>query len=62
MRDFNGIGDTMEDSMEMMHEISARIESLIGRMNKKCQQAFIHSKIESIISNDEVRGKIKQVK
>jgi hypothetical protein len=62
MRAFEGIGDTMEDDVEMMHQISARIESRVGRMNNKGQQAFIHSKMESITSNVEVKGRIKQVK
>jgi hypothetical protein len=61
MRAFEGIGATMEDDVEMMHQISARIESCIGRMNNKGQQAFIHLKMESITRNVEVKGRIKQV-
>ena len=61
MKAFEGIGDTMEDDVEMMHQVAARIESRVSRMKNKDQQAFIHSKMESIVSNIEVNGKVKQV-
>jgi hypothetical protein len=40
MRAFHGIGDTIEGNVEMMHQISTRIELCIGRMNNKGQEAF----------------------
>ncbi len=46
MKAFEGIGDTMGDDVEMMHQVAARIESHVGRMKNKDQQAFIHSKME----------------
>ena len=51
----------MEDDVKMMHQVAARIESHVSRMRNKDQQAFIHSKMESIVSNIEVNGKVKQV-
>ena len=44
MRHFQGIGDTLEDDVEQIHQISAKIESRISRMKNKGQQAHIHSK------------------
>jgi len=35
MRLFEGIGDTLEDDMEHMHRISARIEARVSRMKDK---------------------------
>jgi hypothetical protein len=35
---FNGIGDTLEDDIEHMHQISARIESCVSQMKNKEQQ------------------------
>jgi hypothetical protein len=35
MRLFEGIGDTMEDDMEHMHQTSARIEAHVSRMKDK---------------------------
>jgi hypothetical protein len=51
----------MEDDVKMMHQVATRIESHVSRMRNKDQQAFIHSKMESIVSNIEVHGKVKQV-
>ncbi len=30
MKAFQGIGDTMEDDVEMMHQVAVRIESRVG--------------------------------
>jgi len=40
MKTFQGIGDTMEDDVEMMHQVAARIESRVSRMKNKDQQAL----------------------
>jgi len=37
MRHFQGIGDTLEDDVEQIHQISAKIESRISRMKNKGQ-------------------------
>ncbi len=39
MRKYNGIGDTLEDDVERIHQISAKIESRVSRMKNKKQQA-----------------------
>jgi hypothetical protein len=62
MKAFQGIGDTIEDDVEMMHQAAARIESHVGRMKNKDQQALVHSKMEAMVSNIEVKEKIYQVK
>jgi ferritin-like protein len=48
---FQGVGDTLEDDIEHMHQISARIESYIGQMKNKEQQAYVHSSMEAIQCN-----------
>jgi hypothetical protein len=40
--------DTLEDDIEHMQQISARIESCVSQIKNKEQQAFVHSRIESI--------------
>jgi hypothetical protein len=48
MKEFQGIGDMLEDDVEHIHQIAAQIESRTSRMKNKAQQAFVHSKIEAI--------------
>jgi hypothetical protein len=48
MRWFQGIGDTLEDDVERIHQISAKIEAHVSRMKNKNQQANVHSKMEAI--------------
>jgi len=48
MRRYNGIGDTREDDVKRMHQMSARIEARTSRMKNKGQQSFVHSKIEVV--------------
>jgi hypothetical protein len=60
MRRFGGIGDTLEDDVEHMHQISARIESRVSRMKNKGQQAYVHSKIEVIQNCAMVKDKIEE--
>jgi hypothetical protein len=59
MRSFDGIGDTLEDDVEHMHQISARIEARVSRMKDKDKQALVHSKMEAIQFNVEVTEKIE---
>ena len=54
MRFFEGIGDTLEDDVEHMHQISAKIETRVSRMKDKDKQALVHSKMEAIMFNSEV--------
>jgi hypothetical protein len=62
MKWLGGIGDTLEDDIEDMHQINARLEAHVSRMKNKEQQAFIHSKKESIQSHNEVTKKIEEIK
>jgi hypothetical protein len=48
MRLYDGIGDTLEDDIEHLHQMSARIEARTSRMKNKGQQAFVHSEIEVV--------------
>jgi hypothetical protein len=48
MGHFQGIGDTLEDDVERIHQICARIELHVSRMKNKTQQALVHSKMEAI--------------
>jgi hypothetical protein len=48
MRSFEGIGNTLEDDVEHMHQISARIEAGVSHMKDKNKQALVHSKMEVI--------------
>jgi len=41
MRHFLGIGDTLEDDVERIHQISAQIESCVSRMKNRGQQAHV---------------------
>ena len=62
MQRFGGIGDTLEDDVEHLHQMSARIESRVTRMKNKGQQAFVHSKIEVIQNCASVKQKIEESK
>jgi hypothetical protein len=59
MRRLNGIGDTLEDDVERIHQISAQIESRVSRMKNKGQQAHVHSKMEAIQNSTLVKAKIE---
>jgi hypothetical protein len=59
MRRLNGIGDTLEDDVERIHQISAKIESRVSRMKNKGQQAHVHSKMEAIQNCTLVKEKIE---
>ncbi len=59
MRYLEGFGDTLEDDVEHMHQISARIEARVSRMKDKDRQAFVHSKMEAIQFNAAVTETIQ---
>jgi hypothetical protein len=59
MRRFQGIGDTLEDDVERIHQVSAQIESCISRMKNKNQQAHVHSKMEAIQNSTSVKEQIQ---
>jgi hypothetical protein len=59
-RHFQGIRDTLEDDVERIHQISAKIESRISRMKNKGQQAHVHSKMEAIQNCNLVKGIIEE--
>jgi hypothetical protein len=48
MSRLQGIGDMLEDDVEHIHQMAARIETRTSRMNNKALQPFIHSKVEAI--------------
>ncbi len=62
MKLLGGIGDTLEDDIEHMHQISARFEAWMNWMKNDKQQAFTHSKMEAIQSHQEATTKIEEVK
>ena len=62
MQRFGGIGDTLEDDVEHMHQMAARIESRVSRMKNKGQQPFVHSKIEVVQNCASVKEKIEESK
>jgi hypothetical protein len=59
MKRCQGIGDMLEDDVEHMHQLAARIETRTSRMTNKALEPFIHSKIEAIQNCQEVKGKIE---
>ena len=59
MRHFKGIGDTLEDDVERIHQISAKIEARVSRMKNKAQQAVVHSKMEAIQNCNLVKDRIE---
>jgi hypothetical protein len=42
MRHFQGIGDTLEDDVEQIHQLSAKIESRTSRMKNKGLRGLRH--------------------
>jgi len=59
MKRLKRIGDLLEDDIEHMHQISARIESRTNRMKNKSQQAFVYSQIENGQNSQEVKLKME---
>ncbi len=58
MKEFQGIGDMLEDDVEHIHQIAARIESR-SRMKNKAQQAFVHLKTEKIQNSHDIAVKLE---
>jgi hypothetical protein len=54
MKEFQGIGDMLEDNTEHIHQIAARMESRTSGMKNKAQQTFVHSKIEAIQNSQDI--------
>jgi hypothetical protein len=54
MKELEGIGDMLEDDVEHIHQIAARIESWTSQLKNKTQQAFVHSKIEAIQNSQNI--------
>jgi hypothetical protein len=59
MKHCQGIGDMLEDNVEHMHQLAARIESCSSRMTNNALKLFIHLKVEAIQKCQEVKGKIE---
>jgi len=49
----------LEDDVERIHQIAAKIESRVSRIKNKNMQAVAHSKIEAIQNNQGVKKKIQ---
>lgn len=58
MKRCEGIGDILEDDVEHIHQIAAKIETRTSRMKDKSKQAFVHSKIEAIQNSQEIKSKL----
>jgi hypothetical protein len=54
-----GIGDMLEDDVEHIHQMAARIESRTSRMTNKALQPFLHSKIEAIQNSHVIKQQIQ---
>jgi len=48
----------LEDDVEHIHQIAAKIEVRTSRMKDKTRQAFVHSKIEAIQNSQEIKAKV----
>jgi hypothetical protein len=59
MKEFQGIGDMLEDDIEHIHKIADQIESRTSQMKDKAQQAFVHSKIEVIQNSQDIAVKLE---
>jgi hypothetical protein len=59
MKRLQGIGDMLEDDVEHIYQMAARIEKQTSRRTNKALQPFIHSKIEAIQNCQEIKGKIE---
>jgi hypothetical protein len=55
MRRFNGIGDMLEDDVEHIHQLAAKIEAQVSQMKNKSAQANVHSKMEAMQNSREIR-------
>ena len=49
----------LEDDVEHIHQMAAKIETQTSRMTNKDLQPFIHAKIEAIQNCQEFKGKIE---
>jgi hypothetical protein len=58
MKRLQGIGDMLEDDVEHVYQMAARIEMQASRMNKKALEPFIHSKVETIQNSQAMKKKI----
>jgi hypothetical protein len=59
MKQLQGIGDMLEDDVEHIHQMAARIETWTSRRTNKALEPFIHSKIETIQNCQQIKGKIE---
>ena len=60
MKRFNGIGNMLEDDVEHIHQIAAKIEAQVSRMKNKNHQALVHSKLEHMQNTREIREVTEQ--
>jgi len=60
MSRLQGIGDMLEDDVEHIHQMAARIEMQTSRMNNKALKPFIHSKVEAIQNSHAIKEKITE--
>lgn len=62
MKHFEDFVHMLEDDMERIHQIAAKIESRVTRIKNKNMQALAHSKIEAVQNNYDVKERIKESK
>jgi hypothetical protein len=54
MRLFGGIGDILEDDVEMMHQVAGRFEHRTARLKSSNKRALVHAKMEAVSNNKDV--------
>ena len=58
MKQCPGIKYILEDDVEHIHQLAAKIEAQTSRMKDKTWQAFVHSKIEAIQNSNYIKAKL----
>jgi hypothetical protein len=54
IRQFHGIGGMLEDDVEHIHQIAAKIEVRVSQMKNKSEQALVHSKVKVMQNSHEI--------
>jgi phage gpG-like protein len=60
MRLFGGIGDILEDDVEMMHQIAGRFEHRTARLKNPGMRALVHARMEAITHSKDVMHHVAQ--
>jgi hypothetical protein len=59
MKRCQGVRDMLEDDVEHIHQMAARIEMHTSRMANEAEQPFIRSEIEAIQKSTDIKMKIE---